>query len=290
MQPRFITSMQSSTPGLPSSSRSNLPYPLIRLPSTLPSLSSATASSLAIRESVPSLTSLPVNPRTNDATPSLYRGFKATIPSSELAKHRRRQIRGGLVDEEMGQMGLKKLGAKARGLLTDGDEAETSENVGRRRRRRKEGRRVSGSFAEGKMGIEDLAKQIDEIGQDKENLFVRSVRPACASRAKLREQSLLQAEVVDVSAKVDALEAVRRRLETSLLRLQEEQLELDDELEGLQEMMADPNLLAKGAKVVPSHATSPVKSSRRRRGPAFLPSEHDDLPSGVAFMVRPERV
>lgn len=27
-------------------------------------------------------------------------------------------------------------------------------------------------------------------------------------------------------------------------------------------------------------------SSRRRKGPAFLPSEHDDLPSGVAFMVR----
>lgn len=28
-------------------------------------------------------------------------------------------------------------------------------------------------------------------------------------------------------------------------------------------------------------------SSRRRRGPAFLPSEHDELPPGVAFMVSP---
>lgn len=27
-------------------------------------------------------------------------------------------------------------------------------------------------------------------------------------------------------------------------------------------------------------------SSRRRKGPAFLPSEHDDLPHSVAFMVR----
>lgn len=28
-----------------------------------------------------------------------------------------------------------------------------------------------------------------------------------------------------------------------------------------------------------------AKSSRRRKGPAFLPSEHDELPRGVAFMV-----
>lgn len=29
-------------------------------------------------------------------------------------------------------------------------------------------------------------------------------------------------------------------------------------------------------------------SSRRRKGPAFLPSEHDDLPLNVAFMVSAE--
>lgn len=29
------------------------------------------------------------------------------------------------------------------------------------------------------------------------------------------------------------------------------------------------------------------QSSRRRKGPAFLPSEHDELPPGVAFMVNP---
>lgn len=27
-----------------------------------------------------------------------------------------------------------------------------------------------------------------------------------------------------------------------------------------------------------------IKSSRRRKGPAFLPSEHDDLPREMAFM------
>lgn len=88
-----------------------------------------------------------------------------------------------------------------------------------------------------------------------------------------------------MSAKIDLLEEMRRKLESSLLHLQEEQLELDDELEGIQELMADPSITsAAGTKALPPHAT-PVKSSRRKKGPAFLPSEHDDLPQGVAFMV-----
>ncbi len=33
-----------------------------------------------------------------------------------------------------------------------------------------------------------------------------------------------------------------------------------------------------------SQATHLPQSSRRRKGPAFLPSEHDELPLGVAFM------
>jgi len=84
------------------------------------------------------------------------------------------------------------------------------------------------------------------------------------------------------------LEEIRGRLEASLLRLQEEQLELDDELEGVQELMTSPSITsAAGTKALPSAVTeSNHKSSRRRKGPAFLPSEHDELPSGVAFMVR----
>jgi division protein 1 len=84
-----------------------------------------------------------------------------------------------------------------------------------------------------------------------------------------------------------ALEEIRRRLDTSLLKLQEEGLELDDELEGVQELMASPMVTsAAGTKALPSSVVTPVKSSRRRKGPAFLPSEHDELPSGVAFLVR----
>ena len=98
---------------------------------------------------------------------------------------------------------------------------------------------------------------------------------------------MIHAEINAVSAKIDALEEIRRRLESSLLHLQEEQLELDDELEGVQELMTSPSVTsAAGTKAIPASASQlNAKSSRRRKGPAFLPSEHDDLPSGVAFMV-----
>jgi division protein 1 len=51
--------------------------------------------------------------------------------------------------------------------------------------------------------------------------------------------------------------------------------------------MTSPNVTSvAGTKAIPNSASGlSTKSSRRRRGPAFLPSEHDDLPPGVAFMV-----
>jgi division protein 1 len=96
-------------------------------------------------------------------------------------------------------------------------------------------------------------------------------------------------EISEVSAKIDTLEEIRRRLEESLLHLQEEQLELDDELEGVQELITSPEVTSlAGTKALPNSASGlSTKSSRRRRGPAFLPSEHDELPAGVAFMVSP---
>lgn len=97
---------------------------------------------------------------------------------------------------------------------------------------------------------------------------------------------MINEEIDEVKSKIGVLEDIRRRLETSLLKLQEENLELDDELEGVQELMASPMVTsAAGTKALPPSVATPVKSSRRRKGPAFLPSEHDELPSGVAFMV-----
>lgn len=168
------------------------PNALLRLPTSLPggfaTLSNRqTASSLAIIESVDKLASLSLDqPRLHplqEEQPSLIRGFKATIPSSEVAKQRRRLIRGGMAEEELGgKMGLKRLGDRARGLLTEGGEegegSESSHDGGRKSRRkaREKRRAAEGKNAKGKKyHLEDLVKQADEIAQDKDNLQTRTV-------------------------------------------------------------------------------------------------------------------
>ncbi|WVW81730.1 mitochondrial division protein 1 [Kwoniella bestiolae CBS 10118] len=287
MQPRFLNAASTYGPSRSLGKPPTRPSSLMRLPTALPyGISNVgvkqTSQSLAIIEAVDQLSALSLSTPEGEEgdQPSLIKGFKATIPSSELAKQRRRLIRGGIIDQDLGneKLGLKKLGDRARGLLTNHEEAEEGElDIGRkakRRKRQRESRRVSeGRHLEGKLHLEDLVQQADEIQQDKENLHVR--------------QSLIHAEIMEVSAKIDALEDIRRRLETSLLHLQEEDLELDDELEGVQELMASPAIKsAAGTRALPPSASAAVtkKSSRRRKGPAFLPSEHDELPSGVAFM------
>lgn len=177
---------------LPRPGGRNSPHPLLRLPTTLPSsfaqlANRETSSSLAILEAVPALANLSLDTPLagiQEEAPSLLRGFMATIPSSEIPKQRRRRIRGGLVDEDLGRgkIGLKKLGDKARGLLTDGGEdGSDAESLGvgrkmRKRRRDREMRKTSlGRQIEGRLHLEDLVKQADEIAKDKENLRVRTV-------------------------------------------------------------------------------------------------------------------
>ncbi|WVQ64748.1 mitochondrial division protein 1 [Kwoniella botswanensis] len=290
MQPRFLNAASTYGPSRSLGKPPSRPSSLMRLPTSLPyGISNVgvkpTSSSLAIIEAVDRLSALSLTTPEEGLAgdqPSLIKGFKATIPSSELAKQRRRLIRGGIIDQDLGneKLGLKKLGDRARGLLTNHEEDQEGEgelDIGRkakRRKRQRESRRISeGRHLEGKLHLEDLVQQADEIQQDKENLHVR--------------QSLIHAEILEVSAKIDALEDIRRRLETSLLHLQEEDLELDDELEGVQELMASPAIKsAAGTRALPPSTAAAVtkKSSRRRKGPAFLPSEHDELPKGVAFM------
>lgn len=203
MQPKFLNRPtghhQLNRPST-SSARPASPYPLLRLPTVLPgglaNLSVAqTSQSLAILEDVPRLASLSLDsaPGPHEPAPSLIRGFKATIPSSELAKQRRRLIRGGLVDEDMGfeKIGLKKLGARARGLLTEGGETAGNESemaVGQRGKKRRKGRhsRRSSSGFGGKIHLEDLLQQADEIAQDKENLHVRTVSLALSMRPRMK--------------------------------------------------------------------------------------------------------
>lgn len=84
------------------------------------------------------------------------------------------------MDEDMGheKFGLKRLGDQARGLLTEGEKGEQELGVGRSGKKRRKGRhsRKSSSGLGGKIHLEDLLQQADEIAQDKENLHVRTVR------------------------------------------------------------------------------------------------------------------
>ncbi|KAL1412014.1 Mitochondrial fission protein [Vanrija albida] len=286
MQSKYSRPVSPTPPvGLGRPSASSSRYPLLRLPTTVPgaaALSSAKPSSTALQilERADALSRLSLDTPAvyvgEEPAVSLIQGFRATIPSSELPKQRRRMVRGEIVDEDIGseKLGLKKLGDRARGLLTEGgepeDEGQDAGRKSRRRRKKRESRRHD-IHHESKLHLEDLVKHADEIAQDKENLRIR--------------QSIIHAEIFEVAAKIDALAEIRRRLEASLLKLQEEGLELDDELEGVQELMTSPNVTSRsGTKALPSTVAQPQKSSRRRKGPAFLPSEHDELPSGVAFM------
>ncbi|KAF7310505.1 Trp-Asp repeats containing protein [Mycena chlorophos] len=202
---------------------------------------------------------------------SLLRGFNATIPSAEQGKVRRRQMRS----VETPRIGLKRLGMSARGLLTDDDEHDgqsvTSEedvvvvprDAGKGRRRGRESLSTAKT-----LGRDELTRQSKEIIRDKENIHVK--------------RSLIHGEIAEISNKIAALDAIRAKLEQDLLKLHEDELELDDELEGVKERLDfEQSQLPQKAS---AQAFQLPHTSRRRKGPAFLPSEHDELPPGVAFM------
>ncbi|KAK7468509.1 Mitochondrial fission protein [Stygiomarasmius scandens] len=205
---------------------------------------------------------------------SLLRGFNATIPSAEQSRSRRRQMRS----VEAPHIGLKKLGMNARGLLTDEDDHEgqsvASEDdvvvIPRADAATRKGkRRGRESLSATKMlGKDELTRQRKEILRDKENLHVR--------------RSLINSEITEITHKIEALDEIRVKLERHLLKLQEDELELDDELEGVRERLEFEQSSSRRSSSV--HALQMPQSSRRRKGPAFLPSEHDELPPGVAFM------
>lgn len=202
---------------------------------------------------------------------SLLRGFNATIPSSERNRTRRRQIRN--VDAP--RVGLKQLGQSARGMLEEEEDERQSVAseedvvvVGPRQWKGK--RRARESLSTTKiLGKDELTRQAHEIVRDKENLHVR--------------RSLIRSEIADVDSKISALNQIREQLERDLLKIQEDELELDDELGGVQERLEFEEISIKQQKSTSAHIPH-VAPSRRRKGPVFLPSEHDELPPAVAFM------
>ncbi|KAH7916494.1 WD40-repeat-containing domain protein [Hygrophoropsis aurantiaca] len=209
---------------------------------------------------------------------SLLRGFNATIPSSEKNRTRRRQMRN--VDTP--RIGLKKLGMNARGLMQDDEEEHESRSVASeedmvvvaqvgQKEKHKGRRRGRESLSTAKIfGKEELTRQTQEIVRDKENLHVR--------------RSLITSEITEITNKIKALDDIREKLELDLLKIQEDELELDDELEGVKERIEFEEVSSRHLKAKASAPASQVAPSRRRKGPVFLPSEHDELPPGVAFM------
>ncbi|KAE8266343.1 hypothetical protein A4X09_0g6002 [Tilletia walkeri] len=216
---------------------------------------------------------------------SLLDGFNATLPSALQGRTRRRKARAS----HRPHMGLKAMGDNARGLLGDssGTEPPTSAveaaaastfETKEARKARKAARGASlGKDAAAPLTAPELEEQVDEIRQDKERLNVRRM--------------LLTAEITEVDSKIAALEAVRNDLHRGLVGMREEELELDEELTGVSELLEIQKLrsaMPGGEKAsVPGTAGSAsmnTGSTRRRRGPLFLPSEHDDLPPQVAFM------
>ncbi|KAF7367367.1 Trp-Asp repeats containing protein [Mycena sanguinolenta] len=201
---------------------------------------------------------------------SLLRGFNATIPSAEAGRTRRRQMRN--VDTP--RLGLKKLGMSARGLLTEDEDHDvqsvTSEDdvvvVPREGKGKRRGRE---SLSAAKtLGKDELTRQSKEIMRDKENIHVR--------------RSLIHSEIAEISLKIAALDGIRAKLEQDLLKLHEDELELEDELVGVKERLEfEQSQRPQATSAQPFHLPH---TTRRRKGPAFLPSEHDELPPGVAFM------
>ncbi|KAI0809213.1 WD40-repeat-containing domain protein [Irpex lacteus] len=204
---------------------------------------------------------------------SLLKGFNATIPSSEKARTRRRQTR----NVETPRLGLKKLGMGSRGLLMDEEEHDhesvaseddvvlvgSSAGKGKKGKSKRHGRTSLSAGVH--LGKDELVRQTHEIERDKENIHVR--------------RALVNNEIAEITHKIEALDAIRSKLEQDLLKLQEDELELDDELEGVK-----ARLEVERSTTSSSHTPAPAQSSRRRKGPAFLPSEHDELPHGMAFM------
>lgn len=206
---------------------------------------------------------------------SLLRGFNATVPSSEKNRTRRKQMR----NVETPRIGLKKLGMSARGMMMDDEEDRSiaSEEdvvvVSRldERGKRKGKRRGRESLSAAKtLGKDELRRQTQEILLDKENLHVR--------------RSLINSEIAEINNKIKTLDSIRERLEQDLLKLHEDELELDDELGGVQERMEFEEAAFRQSDNTKTAPAPHVAPSRRRRGPVFLPSEHDELPPGVAFM------
>ncbi|GAA5965663.1 hypothetical protein JCM3765_000919 [Sporobolomyces pararoseus] len=269
-----------------------LPVPPAPFQFTSTSLPSTSSSSVLTIEA--STSSPP--PRADEVVP-LIQGFQATIPTSNQARFERRRKRAIESELRLGlkngsKLGLKERGEKARGLLGNVQEEEEEGSdlrIGRRSIGDNSTGTSSATATKGSLPPPpsriELENDLKAVGKDMNNVAVR--------------RALLNGQIRDVELKIKELEGIRDGFRKGLLGLREEELELEDEMEGIQATLArlplvtDPTnstastAASTSARTAAGSTTIPplaAPSSRRRKGPAFLPSEHDDLPTSVAFM------
>ncbi|SCZ89480.1 BZ3500_MvSof-1268-A1-R1_Chr1-1g01207 [Microbotryum saponariae] len=228
-----------------------------------------------------------------DLAVPLFRGFQATAPAARSARQERRRRRAGLGEIALGleniKLGLKDRGQQARGILSDeasstlasASAAAQADQVQLLRKRRSarrsevlqlRGRSSSARYDPAAVGEVHAQENAPVMTADELEADSRAVEEDMGNVAVRR--SLLNAQILEIDEKMAALDSIREELKRSLLFLREEELELQDEFDGLRERMNSQTKTA-----------TTTTTSRRRKGPAFLPGEHDDLPSGVAFMV-----
>ncbi|WFD36257.1 [histone H3]-dimethyl-L-lysine(36) demethylase [Malassezia cuniculi] len=120
------------------------------------------------------------------------------------------------------------------------------------------------------LSLEELEREDAEIAQELENLSIR--------------RTMCRREIESVDAKIAALQRVRETLEEELVAVRDEELELQEEREGVASLLD----IQRHRRAMPGGSALDVTESRGpgrgRHGALFLPSEHDELPPGVAFM------
>ncbi|GAA5973464.1 hypothetical protein JCM11641_006474 [Rhodosporidiobolus odoratus] len=250
-------------------------------------------------------------PGPTDSVP-LLTGFRATIPASQANKTERRRRRAVLGERQLGieagrggkgksGLGLRERGERARGLLggINEEEGEDGEGEGEMdefgQLKGKEGLGIgrrshpsSSARARRSAAVAAAAGPIPEQTRPELERDAREVEADLANLAVRR--AVVNGEIREVEEKIRGLERVREEMRGVLVGVREEELELGDELEGIQHRLSqlhDPSSVPASSDPHSSSSAAsllPTQTSRRRKGPAFLPSEHDDLPTGVAFM------
>lgn len=168
-------------------------------------------------------------------------------------------------------------------------------NAGKARRRHIRAQRARGDNSASNARTRRRTERSEQRLLSLDELEAQDAEVAGEMRHLDTRRALYHAEIVNVEAKIAALEATKAGLQQKLLAVREEELELEDERalretrradteHGLAELLE----LQRHRRAMPGgrglDASTVLPATHRWKGPVFLPSEHDELPAEVAFM------